>query len=88
MSEPTVTMDTPVPEGSMESRPRRLGKVGAWIAGLAVLFLVLQLLGVDVSGWLSSLWDQIRAIPPGSSGSVSEISSTRWPSESSWRSSA
>ena len=65
MSEPTVTVDRPVPEGSSESRPRRLGKVGAWIAGLAVFVLVLQLLGVDVSGWLSSLWDQIRAIPAG-----------------------
>ena len=26
---------------------------------------MLQLLGFDVSGWISSLWDQIKAIPKG-----------------------
>src|SRR5689334_14218617 len=48
-----------------ESRPRRLARVAAWIVGLGVFVLVLQLLGVDVRGWLSSLWDQMRAIPTG-----------------------
>jgi uncharacterized membrane protein YbhN (UPF0104 family) len=47
------------------SRRRRLVKIAAWLAGIALLVLVLQLLGVDVRGWLSELWDQIRAVPAG-----------------------
>jgi uncharacterized membrane protein YbhN (UPF0104 family) len=44
------------------SRPRRLAKVGAWIGGVAVAVLVLHLLGIDVSGWFSDLWDSLRSI--------------------------
>jgi uncharacterized membrane protein YbhN (UPF0104 family) len=40
-------------------------RVAAWLIGLAVLIAILQLLGVDVRGWLEDLWDQIRAIPTG-----------------------
>jgi uncharacterized membrane protein YbhN (UPF0104 family) len=40
-------------------------KVGLWLAGVALFWLVLQLLGVDVAGWLRNLWDQIKAIPAG-----------------------
>jgi uncharacterized membrane protein YbhN (UPF0104 family) len=47
------------------SRPRRLVKVGAWLLGTAAIVFVLQLLGVDVRGWLSDLWDEIRAVPVG-----------------------
>jgi uncharacterized membrane protein YbhN (UPF0104 family) len=47
------------------SRRRRLVKVGAWIAGIAALVFVLHLLGVDVSGWFSELWSQIKEIPVG-----------------------
>jgi uncharacterized membrane protein YbhN (UPF0104 family) len=47
------------------SRKRRLVKVAAWIAGIALLVLVLNLLGVDVSGWLTHLWDQVKAVPIG-----------------------
>jgi uncharacterized membrane protein YbhN (UPF0104 family) len=47
------------------SRPRRLGKIVGWIAGIAVAILVLQLLGVDVRGWLSDLWEQIKDVPAG-----------------------
>ena len=43
------------------SRKRRLGKVGAWLVGIAVAVFVLNLLGVDILGWLSDLWDQIKA---------------------------
>jgi uncharacterized membrane protein YbhN (UPF0104 family) len=42
-----------------------MAKVAAWILGITVFVLFLQLVGVDVSGWLSSLWDQIRSIPKG-----------------------
>ena len=47
------------------SRRRRLVKIGAWVAGIALVVVVLQLLGVDVSGWLSDLWDQIKDVPAG-----------------------
>jgi uncharacterized membrane protein YbhN (UPF0104 family) len=47
------------------SRRRRLVKIAGWLVGTALLVLVLQLLGVDVRGWLSDLWDQIRDVPAG-----------------------
>jgi len=40
-------------------------KVLAWIVGVAVFWVVLNLLGVDVTGWISNLWDQIKDIPKG-----------------------
>jgi uncharacterized membrane protein YbhN (UPF0104 family) len=40
-------------------------KVVLWLAGLALFWLVLEALGVDVRGWLTQLWDEIRAIPIG-----------------------
>ena len=45
--------------------PRRLFKVAGWLVGIALLVVVLNLLGIDVIGWLSDLWDQIQAVPPG-----------------------
>ncbi|HEY7561422.1 MAG TPA: lysylphosphatidylglycerol synthase transmembrane domain-containing protein [Gaiellaceae bacterium] len=47
------------------SRRRRLIKVGAWIAGVLVVVVILHLAGVDVIGWLQDLWDQIKEVPPG-----------------------
>jgi uncharacterized membrane protein YbhN (UPF0104 family) len=47
------------------SRRHRLVKVGAWLLGTALVLVVLDLLGVDVRGWLSELWDQIKAVPTG-----------------------
>jgi uncharacterized membrane protein YbhN (UPF0104 family) len=47
------------------SRRRRFVKVAAWLLGIAAVVVVLHLLGVDVSGWLSELWDQIKAVPVG-----------------------
>jgi uncharacterized membrane protein YbhN (UPF0104 family) len=44
------------------SRRRRIVKVVAWLIGVAVVVLVLQLLGVDVRGWLSSVWDALKNI--------------------------
>src|SRR4026209_2372976 len=46
-------------------RKRRLVKVVSWLVGIALAVIVLNLLGVDVRGWFSELWDQIRAIPVG-----------------------
>ena len=42
--------------------PRRLAKVAAWLAGIALVLAVLDLLGLDVRGWLSDLWDALSAI--------------------------
>jgi uncharacterized membrane protein YbhN (UPF0104 family) len=47
------------------SRPRRLGKVVAWLVGVVLLVVVLNLLGVDVRGWLSSVWDALTEISLG-----------------------
>jgi uncharacterized membrane protein YbhN (UPF0104 family) len=47
------------------SRRRRLTKIIAWLVGIAVALALLQLLGVDVTGWLSDLWDQIKEVPVG-----------------------
>src|SRR3954453_11727692 len=44
------------------SRPRRLAKVMAWLVGLALALVVLDLLGVDVLGWFSDLWDALTGI--------------------------
>jgi uncharacterized membrane protein YbhN (UPF0104 family) len=47
------------------SRRRRMMKIVVWLGGLALFWFVLQLLGVDVKGWLRHLWDQITDIPAG-----------------------
>jgi uncharacterized membrane protein YbhN (UPF0104 family) len=47
------------------SRRRRLVKVGAWILVTLAVVGILDLLGVDVVGWLENLWDQIKAVPVG-----------------------
>jgi uncharacterized membrane protein YbhN (UPF0104 family) len=44
------------------SRKRRIVKVLAWLVGIALLVLILNLLGVDVSGWLSEMWDTLTEI--------------------------
>src|SRR4051812_47975259 len=45
------------------SRRRRLIKVAGWLVGIVLAVLVLDLLGVDVRGWLSDLWQQIKDVP-------------------------
>src|SRR4051794_10055237 len=59
----TAADPSPVLPFNDPSRPRRLLKVGAWIAATVVVIIVLNLLGVDVIGWLTDLWDQIKAVP-------------------------
>jgi uncharacterized membrane protein YbhN (UPF0104 family) len=44
------------------SRGRRLLKIAAWLAVIALVVLVLQLLGIDVRGWISDFWDSLTAI--------------------------
>jgi uncharacterized membrane protein YbhN (UPF0104 family) len=47
------------------SRARRLVKVAAWLAGIALAVVALELVGVDVAGWFTSLWDTLTEIPLG-----------------------
>jgi uncharacterized membrane protein YbhN (UPF0104 family) len=47
------------------SRKSRMVKVVAWLAGMALVIVLLNLLGVDVIGWLDNLWTQIKAVPTG-----------------------
>jgi uncharacterized membrane protein YbhN (UPF0104 family) len=47
------------------SRRSRLLKVLAWLAGIALAIGLLDLLGVDVFGWFSDLWDTLKEIPAG-----------------------
>ncbi len=54
----TRPVDVPPPE----SRMRRLLKVGAAIVATVVVVAFLDLIGVDVTGWLADLWDQISAL--------------------------
>ena len=44
------------------SRGRRMVKVIAWLVGTALVVLVLQLLGIDVTGWLSEFWDALTQV--------------------------
>jgi uncharacterized membrane protein YbhN (UPF0104 family) len=53
-------------ETMVEIRPskrRRIGKIALWLVGLGLFWLVLQLLGVDVKGWLEQFRDELQAIP-------------------------
>ena len=45
-----------------DSRSRRLAKVFGWLGAIALVVCVLELVGVDVLGWLSSLWDTLSEI--------------------------
>jgi uncharacterized membrane protein YbhN (UPF0104 family) len=47
------------------SRRRRIVKIVLWVAGIALFWFLLQLLGIDVKGWLEQLWDGVKAIPSG-----------------------
>ncbi len=48
-----------------ESKRRRVVKIVAWLVGLVVFLAVLHLLGVDVWGWLTELWDTVDEISIG-----------------------
>jgi len=47
------------------SRNKRLLKILAWIVGIALLLVVLNLLGVDVWGWIKKTWDEISSVGVG-----------------------
>jgi uncharacterized membrane protein YbhN (UPF0104 family) len=47
------------------SRRRRLIKVAAWLVGVLIVVGILRLLGVDVAGWFSDVWDALTDIALG-----------------------
>jgi uncharacterized membrane protein YbhN (UPF0104 family) len=61
-------IDAPAPRRSRvlpfgdPSRARRLVKVVGWLVGVVLLVFVLNLLGIDVRGWLDSVWDALSDI--------------------------
>ena len=44
---------------------RRIARVAIWIGILAAAGLVCQLLGIDISGWISNLWDALSDVAVG-----------------------
>lgn len=44
------------------SRPRRLTKVLGWLVGATALLVLLNLLGIDLAGWLNDLWDVVTDV--------------------------
>ena len=47
------------------STTRRVLRIAAWVAGTLVVLGALQLVGVDVWGWLQELWDSVTEISLG-----------------------
>ena len=41
----------------------RVGRIAAWLAGIALALFVLDLLGVPVADWIRQLFKEIRAVP-------------------------
>ena len=61
MSEATASAAGPA-EPEQASKSRRTVKIVAWIIGLVLLLGLLNLVGIDVKGWLSELWDTVTEI--------------------------
>jgi uncharacterized membrane protein YbhN (UPF0104 family) len=56
----------PSPVTPEQPSPRwRIAKIVSWVVGIALLLVVLNLLGVDVWGWLKELWDSVKEISLG-----------------------
>jgi hypothetical protein len=53
-----------VPEPASPTAVRRIALVGGWFGAVGLALLVLHLLGVDVEGWFTSLWDALTALDP------------------------
>ena len=58
-------MTTAAVEHPGKSRTRRLVEIALWLLGVAAVVGILDLLGVDVSGWFSSLWDSMKSVSVG-----------------------
>lgn len=49
--------------GGHGSAVTRLARIAAWLAGIALVLVVLDLLGVPVTDWIRQLLKEIRAVP-------------------------
>ena len=49
--------------GRNEALLARLGRIVAWVGGVALIIFVLDLLGIPVSDWISDLFKKIRQVP-------------------------
>jgi uncharacterized membrane protein YbhN (UPF0104 family) len=61
-------MSEAVVERTIEVRPpwrHRVRKIVLWVVVAVLFWLVLDLLGVDVRGWIESFWDSLRQMPAG-----------------------
>ena len=47
------------------TRRERMARIAIWSLSLVAFLVILQALGVDVTGWISNFWDQVKAIPKG-----------------------
>jgi uncharacterized membrane protein YbhN (UPF0104 family) len=61
MSEAAVASGPVAPEDP-QPLARRLLRIAAWLVGLLILNVLLQLVGVDIFGWLEDLWDSVTDI--------------------------
>src|SRR5436853_343459 len=43
--------------------PTRIGRIAAWVGGVALALFVLNLLGVPIGDWIEQLFDELRAVP-------------------------
>ena len=51
-------------EAGAQPLSRRLARVAIWIGGIALLFCLLELLGLPVFAWVRDLLDKVGEIPP------------------------
>ena len=51
--------------GVRPPRRQRIRRIILWLVGVILFWALLQLLGVDVKGWLEQFWDSLQAIPAG-----------------------
>ena len=61
-------MSEVVAEPTIEVRPpwrHRVRKIVLWVVAAVLFWVVLELLGVDVRGWIESFWDSLRSMPAG-----------------------
>src|SRR3990170_395 len=61
MSEAVLTPAPVVPEHPR----RRILRIAAWVVGTLVVIGVLELVGIDITGWFRSLWDAVNEISIG-----------------------
>jgi uncharacterized membrane protein YbhN (UPF0104 family) len=58
-------MTTAAVEHPGKGRTRRLVEIALWLIATAAVVGILDLLGVDISGWFSDLWDSMKSVSAG-----------------------